>query len=315
MKPGKLKWQLAIVLNVTILSFFSSILSAQLAAAPLVIPGPRSALDISHDYHKTLLAMALAANGGDESPLLIEQPFVSESRIIAEIKKHKLIDVYWFGADTDLDSNLQAIPIPTTKGLIGFRKFIILQKNIPQFNAISNLKSLTKLTACQGSYWPDTKILKDAKFKVTTAGSYEDLFKMLAAQRCDYFPRGIHDHTKEVELRAAQYPDFVSYQDILLHYPFAVFFYVSVDAKALAKQLTSGMQTLAAKGEIAALMKSHPLTRHIFPLGQNDGTRYFAIPNAYIDATSVLEDANLWLQPEDFGVNIDDMTDKIATPD
>lgn len=268
----------------------------------LTIPEARSELDISHDYHKTLLIMALRASNEDREVILQERPFRNESRVIAEIKKHQLVDVYWLGADVELEKAMNVIPVPTTKGLIGFRKFIIRQESVEKFDEINNAQQLSKLIACQGESWPDTRILRNADFRVTTAQKYEDLFRMLAAKRCDYFPRGLHDHTKELELRQKQYPQFVSYQNILMHYPFGVFFYVSKQADELAKDLTRGMQLLAEQGEIVRLMKTHPLTRHVFPLNSNEELKLFTLPNPYLGSNMNPDDNSLWLQPQDFHI-------------
>lgn len=266
----------------------------------LTIPSARSALDISHDYHKALLVMALKAAGEKREIALQERPFRSESRVIAEIKKHRLIDVYWLGGDIELEKQLNVIPVPTTRGLIGFRKLIIRQDSKTTFDAIESMQELSKLTACQGESWPDTRILRRSKFKVTTARKYEDLFRMLAAKRCDYFPRGIHDHTKELELRQEQYRELFSYQNILLHYQFGVFFYVSNEAPELAKKLERGMRLIAKRGDILALMQSHPLTRHIFPLDSTENLKLFELMNPYLGSNIDTSDKTLWLQPEDF---------------
>jgi hypothetical protein len=269
----------------------------------LTIPAPRSELDISHDYHKTLLRMALTAGNPSRQVQLQERPFLTEGRVIAEIQKHGLTDVYWLGADNALDSSLTAIRVPTTKGLIGYRKFIIHKDLQTRFDKVQDLASLQNLIACQGEQWPDTRILRNARFKVTTARLYEDLFKMLAAKRCDYFPRGLHDHTKELELRKDSYPQFVSYQDIMLYYPFGVFFHVAKQAEQLSAELEKGMQRLARQGEIRKLMEQHALTRHLFPLDAGANIRFFSLENTYISSDVDTKDPDLWLQPEDFGIS------------
>lgn len=266
------------------------------------IPEARSTLDISHGYHKTLLQMALTEMNMPDR-LLMEVPFISEQRVIAEIAKHDVVDIYWLGADKSLLNDLAAIPVPTTMGLIGFRKFIIKQDKTAVLDEITQLSQLEKLSACQGRYWPDTKILTQAGLQVTTSVFYEDLFKMLNADRCDYFPRGYHDHQKEVQLRKDQYPDFVSYDPILLHYPFAVFYYVSKNKPELAGQLENALRKLAANGDIRRLMLEHELTQHVFPLIQSPGTRLLSIENPLLHSDWDIKDDNLWLQPEDFGFN------------
>ncbi|MCC2607418.1 hypothetical protein [Planctobacterium marinum] len=272
-------------------------------ASEIRIPGPRSSLDISHDYHTKLLRLALAESSQADHFTLTEIPFSSEKRVLAEMSKHNLIDVYWFGADKSLSRHVLPVTVPTSRGLIGFRKFIIHQKNRSVFDAIENLTQLRSLTACQGTYWPDTKILQNARLKVTTSTVYEDLFKMLDAERCDYFPRGYHDYTKEVQMRSAQYPDFQSYDPLLLHYPFAVFFYVAKSSSELAEKLQQGMKKLAQKGAITAHMQQHELTRHVFPMQHTDNVRLLEIANPYLPDGLDTKDETLWLQPVNFTRN------------
>ena len=246
--------------------------------------------------------MALQANHKNREVNLSETPFLTDSRTIAEIAKHQITDAYWLGADIELDKHLLAIEVPTTRGLIGYRKFILQKESIAQFNTVKSLLSLKKLTACQGQLWPDTKILMTAGMRVTTALNYEDLFKMLAAIRCDYFPRRLHDHSKEVGLRKSEYQHCTSYDHIMLYYPFAVFFYVAQNNELLAKELEAGMRKLAKEGKIEELMKQHVLTQHIFPLDNSSYTRLFKLDNPFMNTDVDTSNAALWLQPWDFGI-------------
>ncbi|WP_338292137.1 hypothetical protein [Planctobacterium marinum] len=234
---------------------------------------------------------------------LQQVPFVSEQQVIAEIVKRNHVDLYWLGADKDLENDLTAIPVPTTMGLIGFRKFIIHKKDAHTFSALQDIKQLRKHVACQGRYWPDTKILNHAGLRVTSSVFYEDLFKMLAAGRCDYFPRGIHDHRKELQLRKAHYPDLISFESVLLRYPFAVYFYTSKENIQLASLLETSLRRLAQSGDIRRLMQEHELTRDVFPLQQSSDTRILGIQNPFLPTNADTDDPQLWLQPADFGIN------------
>lgn len=266
------------------------------------IPDARSELDISHSYHQSLLEMAFEQISHKRYKLQ-QVPFVNEQQVIAEIVKRDNVDLYWLGADKDLENDLTAIPVPTTMGLIGFRKFIIHKKDRSVVASLQSIKQLRKLVACQGRYWPDTKILNHAGLRVTSSVFYEDLFKMLAAGRCDYFPRGIHDHRKELQLRQGLYPDLISFESVLLHYPFAVYFYTSKGNIQLASLLESSLRQLAQTGAIRKLMQKHELTRDIFPLQQFSDTRILNIPNPFLPTNANTEDPQLWLQASDFGIS------------
>lgn len=272
-------------------------------SSSLRIPQARSSFDISHDYHKTLLTKALTvAANGREVPKLISTMQMSQGRAAQELMKNELIDVYWLGTDKLLEQNLRAIKVPTTRGLIGFRKFIIHKDSITTFDNITTLAQLKKLVACQGTHWPDTKILQAANLAVTTTPIYEDMFKMLAAKRCDYFPRGYHDSDKELILRQRLYPELTSYHGILLHYPFAVYYFTNKQNETLASWIEQGLTLLAKQGEITKLMQTHVLTAHVFPLKNESHVRYFDIANPLLSPETDVTNQHYWFLPSDFNL-------------
>ncbi|KMT64924.1 transporter substrate-binding domain-containing protein [Catenovulum maritimum] len=267
----------------------------------LNIPKARSDLDLSQDYHKQLLLLALnkAANGR-AIPTLNSVAEMSQGRARQELFRGNLIDVYWLGTSIIDERDLRAIKVPTTKGLIGYRKFIIKKQSIAKFDQIKNLAQLKSLTACQGSHWPDTLILKQAGLPVITTSTYENLFSMLNANRCDYFPRGYHDLEKEVEVRKNLYPDLIAYHRILLHYPFAVYFFTRKENEDLALWIEAGMQQLAKEGAIEALMKRHGLTAHVFPLINDKTNLYLNIENPLLTQDTNYKNPDAWFIPADF---------------
>lgn len=290
---------------VRILCWLTLCCHLQLATAAelaITVPGPRSQYDISHDYHMRLLDIALANAGVDLSKVVIEQiPVLSEGRAKIELKKGSLINVYWLGAEQSLAEDLIPIEVPTTRGLIGFRKFIISKEQMADFSRINSLQTLSTKVACQGQHWEDTVILSQAGLQVTTSVNYEALFKMVALGRCDYFPRGYHDALLELEQRSAAYPQLMRFDDIMLHYPFAVFFYVSKSAPELAEKLQQGMVMAAKQGQITGLMRQHPLTKSIFPLQNGKPKLYLRIANPTM-AFHDINNPDYWITPADFGI-------------
>ncbi|AWL12237.1 hypothetical protein HMF8227_01764 [Saliniradius amylolyticus] len=267
----------------------------------LYVPEPRSDLDQSHGYHTRLLKMALtAASGGRSVPRIESRGSMVESRAEKELAQGTLIDVFWMGTDRYKEQQLRAIRIPTTRGLIGFRKFIIRQDSVSHFEQIDSLKDLSQKVACQGNDWPDTTILVRAGLPVTTTPIYESLFKMVQLGRCDYFPRGYHDHQQELALRSDQYPELTNYEGIMLHYPFAVYFFTAKDDPQLANWIESGLEALIDNGQLLALMKRHPLTRAAFPLNANPPQHLFSIDNPTLPTDTAYQDSRYWFQPEAF---------------
>lgn len=287
------------------LFFFFAITASHLAYSTTInVPAPRSVFDISHDYHIKLINLALnQVSGSDYQVRTLNNVSFSQGRAEAELKKGDTINLYWFGARKELDQKLRAIPIPTTRGLIGFRKFIIRKESTSTFSGIKSIEDLQKMIACQGEHWPDTKILQDAKLPVTTSVQYESLFKMVKFKRCDYFPRGYHDAENELVMRKRSHPELTSFPGILLHYPFAVYFYTNKENEQLGKDLEEGMHKLAQLGEIEAHMKRHDLTKSVFPLKNESNTVHISIPNNYITPNPLIKDGHYWIQSYDFKID------------
>lgn len=286
------------------LAFGTAVISINVSAQEneaLRFLAPRSDYDLGHAYHKGLLTKALeVAAIGRQIPQFIEIHDMTPSRAALELEKGSIIDVHWLGTSIKLEESLRAIRIPTTRGLIGWRKFIILKKNQARFEEIKTLQQLGKNYACQGSQWPDTPILEAAGLPVMSSVKYEDLFKMLRAERCAYFPRGFHDHDKELAMRRDIYSEMTSYQDLMLHYPFAVYFFTSKRNRGLGDWIESGMEKLAANGDILRYMQHHELTSHVFPLNKNSPETILSIENPLLSKDTPVEDPNLWFQVEEF---------------
>ena len=279
--------------------FFASKSSADVIR--IKIPPARSDFDISHDYHIKLLTKALQHSMPEISIEFYDSVPMSQGRAETELIKGEKIDVYWFGTNTDIEQKLRAIPIPTTRGLIGFRKLLINKKLISNFDEVRNLKDLQTHIACQGTHWPDTKILNNAGLAVTTSTDYENLFQMTSKGRCDYFPRGYHDAINELKIRQNTYPALISYDRIMLHYPFAVYFFTNKSNLELALQIELGLHHMAKTGGILSFMKTHPLTRPIFPITSEAQSLYLPITNPYISNNN-FSDRLYWFTPQDFDI-------------
>lgn len=265
---------------------------------PLIVPTKRSDMDISHDYHLELLTLALDKAKYPFSNIEASVP-MTESRAALALEKDRIIDVFWMGTDADKESRLAAIPIPTTKGMIGLRKLLIRRGNYSEFESIDSLAQLQKKMACQGHDWPDTAILQNAGIRVATSPQYEALFGMLSAGRCDFFPRSLHDFERELIERSKQYPDLIGLQSLVIQYPFAVFFFTNKDNTELAGAIEKGLFLLQASGELDTFMRQHPLTRRAFPLSQYREDTIIAIDNPVVPkGYSTAKYAPFWISLE-----------------
>jgi hypothetical protein len=294
-------------LKITVISAVLLILSSASYAANievLKVPKSRSVFDISHDYHVQLMMNALDRSG--DYPILprLEETFeMSMGRAEQELKTGDKLDIYWLGASKTNTEGLRAIHYPTTKGLIGYRKFLINKASKAKLDNVKSIEMLSELNACQGTHWPDTRILGQANLPLTTSTDYETLFRLLERGRCDYFPRGYHDFVGELETRQGLYPNLVKYDRIMLHYPYAVYFYTSSKNEALAQSLEKGLERMFRSGEMTTFMQLHPLTSDIFPLADESATLILEIENPDLPDESEPQNPVYWLQPADFNFN------------
>src|SRR4051812_43088600 len=150
------------------------------------------------NYYVELLTLILNASKSPEER--IEFRFsgdqLSQARWVAEVVQDKGNNVLWTMNSKDRERNLHMIRVPVLKGLMGYRLLVIRKQDEAKFSNINTKEDLLKLSAGQGMHWPDTDILRANEFRLTEAMAKENLYKMLAAKRFDFFPRG----AVEVEL-------------------------------------------------------------------------------------------------------------------
>ncbi len=263
---------------------------------PHTVDGP------AYLYFSGLLQKALhkAANGRAVPPL-VKTIEMAEERMVRELRAGR-IDILWLGGSKERARDLLVVPIPLERGLLGYRQFIIRKSRMAEFDAINTLADLRKFKACQGAQWSDTEIMRAAKLPLVTSVNYESLFKLLVAGRCDYYPRGFHQGKIELANRADIYPELMVYEPLMLHYPFAAYFYVHPRNKTLAQWLKDGLEKMIDDGELLAYMQQHEHTRRAFPLQATVVKRLLVVPNHYLPDFADEKNARYWFQPGDFSL-------------
>lgn len=270
------------------------------ASQSLVIPDTAEAFRVPQSYFTGLLRKALIRGAdGRAVPLLIEQPVFEQGRAITELIRGRLVDVYWMGTNRQRETELRAIPIPLLRGLVGFRRFVIRKEEVKAFDKIKSLDDLKKFKACQGLDWPDTQIMRTAGLPVRELANIDTVYKYLSKGICDYFPRGYFEIEYELAERANQYPELLSYPGLVLHYPFAIYYFVRRDNNELAEWIENGLKQMAESGELLDFMKQHPLTASSFPL-HHPNVLVLSIPNADMEKNTDYTDTHYWFQLEDF---------------
>lgn len=273
------------------------------AVSPVIkIPKPQADSRDAQHYYTELLRQALSKGAaGRPVPELMETSVMEQGRAIHELNRGAIIDVYWMGTNIEREQQLRAIRIPLDRGLIGYRRFIIRADRQAEFNNIVTSADLKRLLGCQGLDWPDVDIMRASDLRVTEVAVLEGLYQQVVAKRCDYFPRGFYEAVPELTQRRVAYPELMEYQHLVLHYPFAIYFFVRRENEELAQWIESGLEQMIDSGEFLAYIKSHPLTSHVFPLHKNSlPSRTIHIANPFMPGDTDYTNTRYWFQPADF---------------
>ena len=147
--------------------------------------------------------------------------------------------------------------------------------------------------ACQGNQWPDSDILEENGYRVDRIARFEVMYRMIEAGRCDYFPRSVIEIYAELE----QFGQGVlmAYDDLVLSYPFPMYFFVNNDDASLADDLEGALTTMVQSGRLHEFMQQHPVTRSAFPLSRFKHARIFNLRNARLPPSTPVTDKVLWL--------------------
>ncbi len=191
------------------------------------------------------------------------------------------LDLMWTMTTDEREAQLLPVRIPIDKGLIGWRIALLRQDNAGLFKPVRRLSDLRLFSAGQEHDWPDTPILRSNVLTVVTSSSYDALFGMLKAKRFDYFPRGVTEVWHELDSR----PDsgLVADEEVVLHYPAAMYFFVSPRQPRLAEDLRAGLEKAVADGSFDKLFQRY---------------QQGAIQRANLKKRRVIELANPLLKPD-----------------
>jgi hypothetical protein len=183
------------------------------------------------------------------------------------------IDVFWGPTTRKMEQNYLAIRIPLDKGILGWRLLLINAHDRQLFDGVHSLMQLQSYSAGQAREWADTEILRANGLKVVGTEAYESMFDMLAAQRFDYFPRGIGEIWSEAKSHAKL--DLEVERHLVLHYPAYTYFFVSKSNTELARTIERGLRAAIADGSFdklfeqfngASIKRAHLNSRIVFEL-------------------------------------------------
>jgi len=207
------------------------------------------------DYFVDTLEQALSYSPNKNYQLKFYNKYLPKSRVFKNIATNDGINITAAGATIDRERILQPIFFPIVKGLFGWRIPLVNKEKSNLFLPELSREAFKKLTVGQLHSWSDTKILESNNLSVEKGSNYQGLFQMLAANRFDYFPRSIIEVQKEFDNHKGL--NIAIDKNILLHYPTAYFFYVNKENKALAEDVTFGLEQSLKDGSFERLFKQY----------------------------------------------------------
>lgn len=230
------------------------------AAIPqLILPKAKPSSWEQESYYHDLLRLILERTEAEFGPCTIDQTehMLTRMRSAALISRDQGVDLLWGSATVEREALLHPIRIPLLKGLMGQKVFLIHPDDQPAFSQVRNIEDLQALRAGQGADWPDVEILLRNKIPVVSSANYEALYKMLAAKRFDFFPRGANQILSE--LRHNNDKNIVVERDLVLIFPSPLYFYVKKDNKTLARRIETGLKEMMRDGSYDRYFYRHPL--------------------------------------------------------
>ncbi|WP_206485162.1 hypothetical protein [Thalassotalea sp. G2M2-11] len=277
----------------------TTLLANEISHDEIRVVGQQSKEDLGHEYFTQLIKLAINASTPEyqhKSISILKLTHTTQGRTV-NLLERGVLDVIWTGTNQARESQFIPIRIPLFMGLLGYRVSLIHQDNYSQFAALlDSPEKLKSLTACQGEHWPDSDILEDNGFNISRIVNLSSMFKILAYKRCDYFPRAIFEGYSELDIVKKEFPNLVMFDDLVLHYPFAIYFFVNKNKPELAQQIEYGLRELIKDGRFFKLMKKHPFSAQIFPLEKWKNKKFLHLRNSELTEKTMLDNPKLWLK-------------------
>ena len=264
---------------------------------PYIVDVPTSAAESG--YFSDLLGLVLNASKAPDEIIQIRfaQEQLSQARWIAAVAQGRGNSIIWTMTSKTREETLRPIRFPLMKGLMGYRVLVIRKGEQAMFADVKTQQDLAKLSAGQGMHWPDTGILRTNGFRVVEATAKENLYKMLAAKRFDFFPRGISEVQLERDLIDAQ--KLQVEPRILLHYPTDLYFFVGKNNHELAARIERGWLTLLKNGEFDRFfLRYEPMRLALDSLHKHE-RHIIELDNPFISDETISASKPYWIDPNE----------------
>jgi ABC-type amino acid transport substrate-binding protein len=263
----------------------------------VIYPAFESAEDSRYSDLLEILKTALTKTVAEYGPYSLQpsKTGMNEARAFAELLNPSgMVTIAWSGTSVQKERVYRAVRIPLRKGILGYRIALISRNRQADIDRIRNLDDLRKVRVGQGIGWGDVALYEANGIKVYTAG-YENLFKMVAANRIDMFPRGINEVFHEHAARRHAIPDLAVEKHLLIYYPWPYYFFFNRSDRSLAKRVETGIRKMMKDGSFDAIFMKYNSASILKADLRN--RRIIRLRNPDLPKDTPLVDSSLWFDP------------------
>lgn len=221
-----------------------------------IIYADRLGIQEDGSFPYAVLKLALQKSGVDHELRPSRAP-MNDERVRTSLD-NGTIDVAWFGTSSAFEAHFLPVRIPITRGILGYRLFVIREDNQPAFSKVRSLDDLKPFICIQGKGWADTQILAAAGLDVRTSAVFDRLFELIFHERADFFPLGANEIFGLLKTRRAKMPVLSVEKSLVLVYPFDFFFFVKKGNRRLHDIIYSGFAAAQEDSSYQQLFRTHP---------------------------------------------------------
>ena len=178
---------------------------------------------------------------------------MSLARLHQEVLKGDLVNVIVLPPGRrEMDEELIPIDIPLDQGMWGYHVGFIRTADQARIDQVRDIAGMRQLRLGDRQQLINAPIYEYNGIPVSTeAGNFESLVQMLQRGRFDLISRPAVTALEEFESYARKYPDLIIDRHLLIHYPSAIYVYVSKSAPHLAERIRYGLQEMQKDGSLA----------------------------------------------------------------
>lgn len=225
----------------------------------VMIPSPKSKLDVRKKYNYEILENALQLSSNKYGPYEIKiMPFSMTNDVtFYELSRGTSINITMSRATPDKDHLATPIRIPIRRGILNYRLLVINKDKKDLFNKINSTEQFKQYTAGIHANAVTSEILSVLGFKVTEGATYDGMFRQLSQNRFDYIPRGVHEAFDELKLREGLVDNLMIEPSLALYMPMPYYIYVSPSYPRLADRIEYGLEKMVEQKLIQRIFNKY----------------------------------------------------------